>query len=332
MTVTSELPQAPQPPRAAGAGPLDVERINRHAQGRGTAVERVRLGGAIDRTRLFTCPTLAPLAHDPIFATLSPDQQTRYNQSVGLLQNELICFFEQDLAATALPALLRDRSIPPDLAAALQQFADDEARHTAMFRRLNRLAEPAWYDGSDFHILQLPGAFRHALRAVAARPRTFPAILWMMLLMEERSLMISRRYAAMDQERLDPQFAETYRAHAEDEVRHVQLDWHLLERFYESRPRWVRRANAKLLEWFVVGLFLKPRRANVRLVDLLIEDFPELAARRSELLAAVRNLANNPGYRRLMYSGDSTPIGRALFERLPEFARLRHVLYAEDGR
>jgi hypothetical protein len=110
----------------------------------------------------------------------------------------------------------------------------------------------------------------------------------------------------------------------------VQLDWHLLENFYRARPRWLRKLNGRLLEAFVVGLFLKPRRANVRLVDLLIDDFPELREMRPRLVAAVYGLRDNAGYLDMMYSADSTPIAKSLFEQFPEFARLRHRLY-RDG-
>ena len=94
---------------------------------------------------------------------------------------------------------------------------------------------------------------------------------------------------------------------------------------------WLRRLNARLLELFVVSLFLKPRRANVRLVELLIDEFPDLRPKRAELIRAVHELADNPGYRRMMYSPEATPIAGALFERLPEFAPLRKRLFAGGG-
>jgi hypothetical protein len=82
----------------------------------------------------------------------------------------------------------------------------------------------------------------------------------------------------------------------------------------------------------VAGLFLKPRRANVRLVDLLIAEFPDLQPLRPRLVQAVHDLADNPGYLRMMYSPESTPISRALFDRLPELAGLRRRLFTEwDG-
>lgn len=312
---------------------LSVDRINRHFDAHGVATDRVVIGD-IDRARPFTCDSLCPLSHAPVFASLSDAQRLRYNQLVGLMQNEWICFFEQEFAVRVLPALLRSQAVPAELARSLADFVEDERRHTQLFRRLNRAAEPAWYAASDYHVLRVPAAFRAVLRALTRRPDRFPMVLWVMLLMEERSLMLGRRYAAHDAAAIEPHFAAAYRAHLEDEVRHVQLDWHLLERFYQSRPRWLRVVNARLLEAFVVGLFLKPRRANVRLVELLIHDFPELQTRRAELLAAVRGLHETAGYREMMYSADATPIGRALFERLPEFDRLRRKLYVqpEAGR
>src|SRR5690349_9386773 len=86
---------------------MPIERIIRHANEHGVAIARLRFDRPVDRTRLFTCPSLAPLAHTPVFAALTPAQQRRYNQLVGLFQNELICFFEQEVGGRVLPALLR---------------------------------------------------------------------------------------------------------------------------------------------------------------------------------------------------------------------------------
>jgi hypothetical protein len=118
---------------------LPVERINRNAGQHGIAMARVRFDRPVDPTRLFTCPSLAPLSHAPIFDELTPVQQRRYNQFVGLMQNELICFFEQEFAEHTLSALLRCSSrLPAELSTCLRQFLEEERQHTAMFRR----AEP----------------------------------------------------------------------------------------------------------------------------------------------------------------------------------------------
>jgi hypothetical protein len=318
-------------PRPSRRNRMPVARINRHAADHGVAISRLTLDAPLLKTRLFTCPTLAPLYHAPIFRRLSPPQQRRYNQLVGLLQNELICFFETEFAGIILPALLAQcTTCRPELATSLRRFASEEREHTQMFRRLNQLAEPNWYAQSDYHILRLPRTFLKLLRWVNRQPHWFPAALWVMLLMEERSLMIGRRYAELDSDIIESQFAATYRAHTEDELRHVQIDWHLLDAFYQRRPAWHRRLNGKLLELFITGLFLKPRRANVRLVELLIDEFPDLQAMRGPLMQAVQDLAHNDGYRRMMYSAEATPIARALFEELPEFSHLRRRLFIQE--
>ena len=313
---------------------MPVERINRHAEEHGVALSRLSLDRPVDRSRLFTCPSLAPLTHSSVFAELSPAQQLRYNQLVGLLQNELICFFEQEVGAGALLALLRSSGrisgrMPTGLVTALRRFLEEERQHTQAFRRLNQLAERQWYGTTDYHILSSPKPFLATLRRITSRPALTPMVLWVMLMMEERSLMMSKRYAAMDPELIEPQFLAVYRAHAEDEVRHVQLDWHLLERFYLAQPAWLRRLNARLLEALMVGLFLKPKRANVRVVDLLVAEFPGLRPMRPRLVQAIRGLIDNPGYRQMMYSAEATPISFALFDLLPEFAGLRRRLFAE---
>jgi hypothetical protein len=312
---------------------MPVERINRHADEHGVAMTRLRFDRPIDRTRLFTCPSLAPLAHTPVFAALTSAQQLRYIQLVGLMQNELICFFEQEVGSRVLPVLLRRAGrMAPELVTALRQFLEEERQHTQMFRRLNQSAEGRWYATKDYYILRLPKPLLILIRQLTARSLLLPLVCWIMLLMEERSLMMSKRYAALDAELIEPQFLATYRAHAEDEVRHVQLDWHLLEQFYQGQAKWRRRLNAWLLEAALVGLLLKPKRTNVRLVELLIAEFPELRPLRQQLIQAVHSLIDNPGYRQMMYSPEATPISRALFDLLPEFASLRRRLFAEEGK
>lgn len=317
-------------PQISQRNRMPIERINRHARERGVAMARLQFDRPVDRTRLFTCPSLAPLAHAPVFAELSAPQQRRYNQLVAILQNELISFFEEEIGNCVLAALLRPSSrLPAELALSLRQFLEEERMHTQAFRRLNQLAEGEWYATAKRHILRLPGPLLRLLHQIASRPTLFPMILWFMLIMEERSITMSRRYAAMNPDLVDPQFLATYRAHAEDEVRHVQLDWHLLEQFYRDRPAWLRNLNARLLETLVIRLFLKPARTNVRLIDLLIAEFPELQPMRPRLVQAAHDLVDNPGYRQMMYSAEATPISRALFDQFPELASLRRRLFVE---
>ena len=49
--------------------------------------------------------------------------------------------------------------MPPDIAASVRQFLEEERLHTQVFRRLNRLAENSWYELAEYHILQVPAPF-----------------------------------------------------------------------------------------------------------------------------------------------------------------------------
>ena len=307
-------------PATATRRQVPLEALLRHADRHDDPWADPALSSDVDPAARYTSDDLCPLAHLPIWNTLTDAHRLRYNQLVGLLHNELIVMFETGIAAHALPVLMRDDSLPAELREALARFLDDERAHTAAFRALSHATAPDWYDGNDFHVLRLPRPMTRAFETLARRPGRFPFLFWLMLIMEERSLMISRAVARQDG--IDPRWAAVYRAHLIDEVRHVQTDWHLIDRLWRGRSALTRRANALLLRGTIVGLFLKPRRANVRLIDLLVADFPELSPRRPELLAAVRSLTDAAGYRRMMYSAQATPITRKLCHELPELRGL----------
>lgn len=291
---------------------------------------------SIDFGRWFVCPTATPLYYTPVYGELSEAHARRYSQLMGMLNNELICFFETALAANVLTALSRPgrRGGSAELTACLSRFMEDEVRHTRMFRRLNRLSAPQWYGhegegdsgGRDHHLMVVPRPVYAALDFITRRPLAFPMILWVMLVMEERSLMLSRRYAKLPPAWVEPHYAAVYKVHLEDEVRHVQIDWHLLERFYTRCTSAVRRANAALFRTFIVGFFLTPARSNVRVVTQLSDEFPELRPLLPRMCRELRDLPRNPAYRAMMYSEATTPITFGLFNHFPELAPLRHEL------
>jgi hypothetical protein len=123
---------------------MPVERINSHAEEHGVAMARLKLDRPVDRSRLFTCPSLAPLTHASVFAALSPPQQLRYNQLVGLLQNEMICIFEQEVGARVLPALLRKSGQTSDGAFGALWSGMQYVHHYATERHITRGARNLW--------------------------------------------------------------------------------------------------------------------------------------------------------------------------------------------
>ena len=304
------------------------------------AAHPVQLEPPVDFDRWFVCPTLTPLYYTKVYAKLSRAQALRYNQIMGMLHNEVIAFFETTFAGNVLGTLAEGKGAEgkgaagdaPELAECLRTFIREEAGHTALFRRLNRLSAPQWYTADKhYHVLQIPPRLARVLDYVTRRPVRFPMVFWVMLMMEERSLEISRRYAQMDKSRVEPHYAAVYRAHLHDEVRHVQIDWHLVERFYEGRSAVVREVNSALVRLFVFGFFLTPARATVRAVELLVEEFAELAGLYPEMVRELRGLRDNADYRHMMYSQDVNPLTYALFEHFPEFEAMRRAMARPPG-
>lgn len=308
----------PQPMR------LPLERLCRAAASGPAYGETLDLATPIDRGRPFIAEELTPLWYTAAFRELSPAQALRYNQISGLAAGELIGLFEEEVAQVALRSL-RAAPLPDDLREGLGWFLAEEARHAEVWSGLNRLSEPEWY-GGERHRIVGPSARRLGLlRWIAGHPRAFPFVLWLMLLQEERSIALSRRsLAAAD--RLEPRWAAVYRLHLRDEIRHVHLDWHLLDRFYRDRPRPVRRLMAELLHRITAAFFLAPTRMAVRVLDLLIREHPEVAPLRPRCVRELAALGSDPAYRRMMYSRDELPVSFHLLDGYPELASFRDFL------
>ena len=174
---------------------------------------------------------------------LGAGQKLRYNQLTAMMANEIIAFMETEFLVAALSAVEArqgDPRQPPGLQAAVRRFRDDERRHADIWHNLNRLSEPEWYASTNWRLLGIPRAALTAARLVARRPVAFPVVFWLQLVQEERSLEISRRCMRVPPQAMEPRYAAAYTAHLPDEARHVQIDRHLIDRFY--RPREHRRA------------------------------------------------------------------------------------------
>jgi hypothetical protein len=279
---------------------------------------------AIDLTKPFLPEPLTPLFFTAAYATLSDRQRLRYNQLQALYFNEQIAFFETAIGRNVLPALARDPALSR-LKDALRQFGAEENRHTEMFRRLNRLAAPQLYGARDFHFIRVPGVWAATLNSATRRPRLFPMFVWLMLLQEERSLYYSREIIRA-RGALEPHFVETHRVHLADEVDHVRWDEELLDELWRRAGRLRCRLNAGLFRWMLGEFFNAPKRAQVRVVEELAAEFPELRARLPQMRNALLNLAQDEAYQRTLYSRRIVPRTFARFDEWREFAAVSRVL------
>ena len=314
---------------ADGALPVPLHRLMSGARAHAVPPS-VDWHAPIDRSRCFLCETLTPLYYTRVYHQLDEAHQRRYNQLTGMLSNELILLLETEFLAASLAALAAEPDAGVRNAAA--RFAAEEQRHAETWRRLNRLSAPEYYGPGDRFLVRLPRAVAALSRAVARRPTLWPIVFWIQLSQEERSMEISRRCMRMAADRIEPRYAAAYREHLRDEARHVQIDCHLLDRYYAGRPLAVRRATAWALRRLLGTVFLRPTRSTLRVVDVLTMEHPELRSLRPRLVREVRALSSNGDYHRMMYSRETTPVTFAWFDRFAELHSMRRVLPAYEPR
>jgi len=279
----------------------------------------------VDSDRLFIPPELTPLFHTPCYEDLTPAQRRRYNQLHALYFNEQITFFETALGQPVLSALLRE-PWPDRLAEGLREFRDEERRHTEMFLRLNRLCAPHLYGERDFHFVQVPAFLRPVMKWTAGHPLLFPLFFWLMLLQEERALYYSKRYIR-HRETIEPHFVQAHRLHLADEVGHVAMDGELIDALWQRAHPWLRTVNAKLFAWMMEELFGTPRRAQLRVIDELAREMPELRGRRDEIHRQLLALSRDEAYRTTLYSREIIPQTFARFDGAAEFRVLDLIGY-----
>ena len=267
---------------------------------------------------------LTPLYFTPAYETLSPAQRLRYNQLHALYLNEQTIFFERTLAPNVLGYFLK-QNIPAKLRDAVQEFQNDEERHSAMFRTLNRLCALDIYGAGDFNFIQVAALPAKLLDFVSRRPGIFPMLLWLMYLQEERSLFIGRQFVKSDHP-IEPHFLAAQRAHLSDEVSHVHCDEALLDYVWPEVNGAIRFMNVRLLAWMMREYFGAPKRAQVNVLSALVHEFPELQPRLPELRRALLQLQYDENFLRSMYSRENVPEAFARFDRHPEFHPLAEVI------
>lgn len=270
----------------------------------------------VDRSRRYIADSLTPLYYTPVWRKLTPPQRLTYNQINGTYWNELISWFERELAMAAISAIRLNPALDPTLAARVDELIREEMLHAEVFRSLNLLSAPERYRRGERSVLRMPPGV-HAMLTGASSAGAAASLLWIMLLMEERSIAVMEISCRED---IDALYARVYRAHAADEARHVAVDLELLDILETSLSRSARRINAALFGFLLRRFLLRPGPAARRAVDLLAGQHPELRPLRSEMHRQLAAAGDDPRYRQMMYSSRMTPRTMARLARLPETA------------
>ncbi|MGH7774867.1 MAG: diiron oxygenase [Candidatus Binatia bacterium] len=278
----------------------------------------------VDYSKYFVPERFTPLFYTPFYHELTEMQRRRYNQLHGCYCNEQIMFLERSVADPVLVALLRSAD-GSSMAPQLRTFLEEEERHTRMFGELNRLCLPRLYENREFFFLTVPRRLRAAVSWATRHPLVFPLFVWLMLLEEERAVFLGQQMLRLKEE-LEPHFVAVHRIHLADEIGHVQWDEEILDWLWPKTAALLRKANAGLLRWVIGEFFVTPKRANVRVLEELARELPELRPRLKEMRREFLALRDNPDWNLSLHSKATVPKTFARLEACPDLACLGEVL------
>lgn len=280
--------------------------------------------GAVDRRRPYLPEHLCPLAHTSIYQELAPAVRLRYNQLFASCYHEHFIFLESMLAGPILPVLIRRLAGDP-IVPRLQRFHDEERMHTGWFHRLHQACEPQLYLNNYYYFVSAPRLAKRMFNAAARRPHVFPFVLWLAMMIEERTIPASReilRQASV----LEPHFVTLHRLHATDEAGHVSLDGELIARLWPSLSPALKSLNRWLFVTLLREFFQVPKRAGWKVIRQLAVEFPELKSCLPRMRAEITRLGQSTDYLRLLYSRSREPRTFNLADRFREFRDLERDL------
>lgn len=280
--------------------------------------------GVVDHSRYFMPERLCPLAHTPSYRRLSEAARLRYNQLFASCYHEHFIFLEAMLAGPILPALFR-RFASDSLGPRLQRFHDEERLHTAWFHRLHQASEPRLYRDNYYHFVVVPGWIQHIFNWLARRPERFPFVLWLAMIIEERTIPASREILQQAKS-LEPHYVALHRLHAADEAGHVSCDGDLIRRLWPELSPTMRACNRWLFVTLLREFFQVPKRAGWAVVCHLAKEFPEIRPLLAELRQETTQLGVNREYLRTLYSRAREPRTFGLADRFREFRKLEQDL------
>lgn len=268
--------------------------------------------------------SLTPLHFTPLYAGLAEEDRTAYNRLHGLYFLEQTIFFEQVMGRPGLDWIAA-RAPTEELRREARDFAAEEDAHTSWFRALLRDADPATYQNSDRSLLAAPAWLSRALSLLSGQIRFLPGLLWLQLMAEERAVYFGREFLAHASQ-IEPAYLDIQRRHLADEPGHIRRDEMFLRWLWPATPAWLRRLNARWLQWMIREFFYLPKRSGWRVVEHWLQDRPHLAPRRAEFRQAMRDLAHDPAYLRTLYPRKHLPRTAALAAPWPELSFLDRLL------
>lgn len=304
-----------------------LREINRDSERHAFDLEGLAWQRGVDHTRKWCPDVLTHLHYCPSYGLLNDAEKLYYNQLFAMGVCEQFLLLEDVLLVRGMRRIIDAAGgrLQPELRAAMENLIVEEKKHGEMFRRLLRASAPEMYRDRDLAIYQMSRRERLLVDFFLWGTPVFVAWVFIAMIFEEKSIDFYRKYLAAEKTTdLDPLYREVHRKHAQEEVRHVQLDAHLVDLFWDQAPAWKRKLNHWVF-YFVMKKFAQPTRTVTRMLDLLVERFPRVAQHREVLFREAMSVAQDETWQRASYSPLAQPRTFEVFDRYPDFGLLNRI-------
>ncbi len=312
--------------------PLSV--LNEQAKTRTFSVDDVDWESEFDFTKRWIPDEVASMTYLPAYHCLSEANKLRLNQLTSIGVCEQFVWFEEDLLTVALAEILKRRDVTPDLKECLENFIDEEKRHSLMFRRMLLKFSADRYKFQPYWLVKLNAIQNFVFAKVVRNPHVFLSWIWLAIFFEERTLHVSqlyRRAEHFDQNPVDPMFSRVHALHMIDEARHLQIDQYLLFAFYDRAPIWKRKLSA-WLSFKIFANYRSPKRIAKKILGLLIDE--NIAAKNDDQAHYLRTMAKqlpilreSTAFQNALFGPKILPRTRELMSQYPEMRKVFEVLF-----
>ena len=311
-------------------------RLNKLAVKNAYDIDAIDWSRPVDNERWWGPEHIAPLTYLPAYELLNDEEKRRLNQLFSLGVCEQFIWLEENILVRTLRCVRKRWAMSSGLDQALGFFIEEEIKHTEMFWRTLEKAAPNWYPERRFFFFNTSPFQTFLVNRIINNPTVFLVWIWTAIFFEERTVNYCQHYRKENRDnpnRLDPTFTDVHEYHFKDEVRHYQLDQHLLAECYDKESPWKRELAGRMF-YYVMKSYTAPRRTSWRILNILADEFPRLKETViPAFLEQLPGLATDQAFHRMAFSRDSVPKTMELFAEYDELDRLwpLFVLENRDG-
>lgn len=277
----------------------------------------------IDHSKLFMHEHLTQLYHSPLYTLLNDNHKLRYNQLFALRCIEQLMTLEASFISNILNRCINDKSINKNekLIYCMTEMKAEEILHYDMFRSLNKKAEPDIYCNNDMHFARHSRIETLVLHGLTKAPGILPFLLWVILILEEFSVFISKQmitHTDHNKESLENNFVTAHREHLKDEARHVHICANILKLLCDKSSSYLLKINAQAFKLFMKE-YITPKHGGLRVIDQLIKEFPDLSNIKSKLNQSIYDTRYKQPICTAISNKSSLPVTQAMLNQFPIF-------------